>query len=269
MEPPFPLSILVVACDEERNLRRCLASVAGLAGEVVVVDSGSKDATVEVAESAGARVYFNEWTGFRDQKNFALSKCSEPWVLVLDADERVSPVLRDSIEGFFRDGCGRCEGASFARKVWFMGRWIRHGDWYPDVKVRLGLREKSRFSGDAGHDRMEVAGSVTRLAGDLEHFSFPSMNRYVEKINGFSDAFLERELARGRHWSLARNLSRPAWRFFRGYVIRRGFLDGFPGIWIAVAVAFQAFVRHSRLYKEERNEEARSVSGRTGETKEP
>jgi glycosyltransferase involved in cell wall biosynthesis len=245
-----PLSVSIVTCNEERNLPRCLASVAGLAAEIIVMDSGSTDTTRHVAASAGARVIHQDWLGYRDQKNAALSHCTQAWVLALDADEELSPGLRAEIEGFFQTGeTERYHGASFPRKVWFLGRWITHGDWYPDRKLRLVRRDGARWMGSPEHDFLEVPGPVKKLACDLHHFSFPDTATYLRKITVFADEYLKRELAAGRRWSLAGNVTRPLWRFFRGYVLRRGFLDGFPGLWIATGIAFQTFVRHSRTYE--------------------
>ncbi|MGI9239868.1 MAG: glycosyltransferase family 2 protein, partial [Verrucomicrobiales bacterium] len=142
-------------------------------------------------------------------------------------------------------------GASFPRLSHFLGRWIRHGDWYPDRKLRLFRRESGRFVGEPGHDEVEVEGAVVRLSADQLHYSYPNANSFLDKLNGFSDAFLAKELAAGKSWSLFRAIFRPWWRFFRGYVLRRGFLDGFPGYWIAKATAFSTFIRHSRLYEYE------------------
>ena len=250
---PLPLSISIISLNEESNLARCLASVAGLASEIVMVDSGSKDRTLEIAQQHGARVTHQDWLGHRDQKNVALKLCTQPWVLALDCDEELSPELRASVEEFFRDGSAETyDGAECSRMVWFLGRWITHGDWYPDRKLRLFKREKARWSGSPEHDFIELSGPVLRLRGDLHHYSFHTMSRYVEKINGFSDVFLQRQKDANIPWSLFANVARPLWRFFRAYVLRLGFLDGFPGLWIAVATAFFAFVRYSRKYEDER-----------------
>jgi glycosyltransferase involved in cell wall biosynthesis len=249
---PLPLSVPIVTRNEEANLPRCLASVAGLAAEIIVLDSGSTDRTEAVALAGGARFQHQDWLGFRDQKNAALALCTQPWVLALDADEELSPELRAEIEAFFAEGADRrFDGASFPRKVWFLGRWITHGDWYPDRKLRLVRRDKARWAGSPEHDYLEINGPEKRLAADLHHYSFPDINSFIRKIAVFGDEFLKRELAAGRRWSLLRTVLRPAWRFFRGYVLRGGFLDGFPGLWIAVGVAFQTFVRHSRTYERE------------------
>ncbi|MGK0190615.1 MAG: glycosyltransferase involved in cell wall biosynthesis [Verrucomicrobiales bacterium] len=257
MTAAYPLSIPVITCNEEENLKRCLASVASLDAEIIVVDSGSTDGTRSVADSFGARWSTQEWLGFRDQKNVALGLCTQPWVLALDADEEVSPELMRSIIKFFEDGnAERYVGGYCARKVWFLGRWITHGDWYPDHKLRLFRRDAGTWGGSPEHDKIELNGARLKLAGDLHHYSFPSINRYIEKINVFSDVYLERQLATGKNWSLAHNLFRPFWRFIRCYFIRRGFLDGFPGLWIAMGIAFQAFVRHSRTYEVEHQQKS-------------
>ena len=248
---PLPLSVFVVTKNEEANLRRCLNSAHGLAEELVVVDSGSTDGTETVAKEFNARWFFQEWLGFRDQKKVALGHCTRPWVLLLDADEEISEELRASILDFFQGEHEAFDGAEFARRTWFLGRWILHGDWYPDRKLRLFRRDRVTLGGHPAHEVAEVPGAVKRLQGDLNHYSFPSMNIYVEKINVFSDAFLEKELENGKRWSLIRNVTRPGWRFFRAYFVRLGFLDGFPGFWIAVATAFMSFVRYSRTYEYE------------------
>lgn len=227
----------------------------GLGEEIIVVDSGSKDRTLEIAGEAGARVVHQDWLGHRDQKNVALDLCTKPWVLALDCDEELSPELRQSIENFFANGdAERFDGAEFNRKVWFMGRWITHGDWYPDRKLRVFRREKAKWGGSPEHDYIVLDGRTVKLAGDLHHFSFPSINRYIEKINVFADVFLERQKQAGKRWSAATNILRPWWRFFRSYFLRRGFMDGFPGFWIAVSISYSTFIRYSRKYEDEKKE---------------
>ena len=246
---PLPLSIAIISYNEEQNLQRCLNSVADLAQEIVVVDSGSIDKTLQVAESFGAIIKQQSWLGYRDQKNMALDLCSQPWILALDCDEELSAELKQSLVAFFEKGDShRFEGACFHRRTLFLGRWIRHGDWYPDTQLRLFRREKGRWSQPI-HEAILLQGKKMLLAGDLLHYSFPSMNAYISKINPFADEFVKKQLQAGKSWSLAATIMRPLWRFFRGYVLRRGFLDGFPGLWIAVATAFSAFVRYSRLYE--------------------
>jgi glycosyltransferase involved in cell wall biosynthesis len=247
---PLPLSISLVTYNEEARLPRCLASVAGLGHELVVIDSGSTDGTRALVEAAGGKIIHQDWLGYRDQKNVALSHCEQPWVLAIDADEELSPELRAEIEAFFAQGEDeRYVVASCPRKVWFLGRWITHGDWYPDRKVRLFRREGARWGGSPEHDFIQISGAEKKFRGDLHHYSFPDINTYVRKISVFGDEYLKRQLAAGERWSLVSAVFRPLWRFFRSYVLKGGFLDGFPGFWIAVGLFFQTFVRHTRLYE--------------------
>ncbi len=245
----LPLSIAIISYNEEGNLARCLKSISDLASEIVVVDSGSQDATLSIASSFQAHIVHQEWLGYGAQKNCALDHCAQPWILALDCDEEVSPELKESLLAFFQKGdATRFAGASFARKTWFLDRWITHGDWYPDQQLRLFCRDQGRWVNEI-HEHIALEGPVTKLSGDLLHYSFPSMNAYIDKINPFTNAFLKKQLAQKKRWSLAATIMRPLWRFFRAYILRRGFLDGFPGLWIAVATAFSVFVRYSRSYE--------------------
>jgi hypothetical protein len=151
-------------------------------------------------------------------------------------------------------------GARFARKVWFIDRWITHGDWYPDWSCRLFQPTRARWGGDAFvHEKIACAGPVATLNGDLHHYSFPDLSTHVAKIPLFADLFVQQQQARSTRFSLVAALFRPGWRFFRAYVLRRGFLDGYPGFYIAIATAFGAFVRYSRLYEAENRREPTST----------
>lgn len=246
--------MVIVARNEARNLPRCLASVRGWTSEMIVALNDTTDGSEAVARDAGARVQHLPWRGFRDTKNDALALAREKWVLSLDADEAVSRDLQHAIVAFFaRADRDDFAGARFPRKVWFIDRWITHGDWYPDYNVRLFQRDRAAWGGDAFvHEKIECQGPVDTLHADLYHFSFPTLSTHVAKINPFADLFVRQQQARGRGFSAGAALVRPAWRFFRAYVLRRGFLDGFPGFYIACATAFGTFVRYSRLYEEER-----------------
>lgn len=238
-----------MARNEAATLPRCLASVQGWVDEVVVALNQTTDDSEAVARTAGARVHALEWHGYRDTKNAALALAKHNWVLSLDADEEVSPALRRDLTSFFGDA-DQYSGARFPRKVWFIDRWITHGDWYPDHCLRLFRRDRARWGGDAFvHEKVECDGDVATLRGDLHHYSFPTLSSHVAKITPFADLFVRQQEAKGGRFSLAAAVFRPAWRFFRAYVLRRGFLDGFPGFYIAWATAFSTLVRYSRLYE--------------------
>ncbi len=265
--PPLPVSVVIVAKNEAHNLPRCLASVQGWTAEIVVALNDTTDASEALALAAGARVHNLPWRGYRDTKNAALDLATHPWVLSLDADEEVSAELRTSLLAFFGPspaGGGsanptaeavpatKFSAARFPRKVWFLGRWITHGDWYPDYSLRLFRRDRARWGGDAFvHEKIDCTGPVATLRGDLHHYSFPTLAAHVAKINPFADLFLRQQQARGGRFSRGAAIFRPAWRFFRAYILKRGCLDGFPGFYIAVATSFGTFVRYSRLYEAE------------------
>lgn len=254
----LPVSVVIVARNEEANLPRCLASVAGWVGEIVVVLNDTTDGSEAAARKVGAVVHHLPWKGFRDTKNAAMELAAQPWALCLDADEEVSPALRGDLLAFFAGSATRtCMGAKFPRKVWFIDRWITHGDWYPDYSLRLVRTDRARWGGDEFvHEKMDCNGPVAKLKGDLHHYSFPSLSDHVGKIVPFADLFVSQREAKGQGFSLTAAIVRPFWRFFRGYVIRRGFLDGYPGFYIAVGTAFGAFVRYSRLYEAQYQKDA-------------
>lgn len=251
---PLPISVVIVARNEAQTLPRCLASVQGWVSEIVVLLNDTTDDSEAVARRFGARVEHQPWRGFRDTKNAAVALATQPWVLALDADEEISPALRDSLAGFLRrPDHHRFAGARFPRKVWFIDRWITHGDWYPDFSLRFFQRQRARWGGDAFvHEKVDCDGPVATLAGDLHHYSFPTVASHVAKFNPFADLFVQQQQARGRQFRLGAAVFRPGWRFFRAYVLKRGFLDGFPGWYIAWATAFGALVRQTRLYEAER-----------------
>jgi glycosyltransferase involved in cell wall biosynthesis len=252
-EAILPLSVVIIARNEAHNLPRCLASVQGWVAEIVVALNATTDDSAAVAQRFGARVHDIPWRGYRDSKNAALALAAHDWVLSLDADEEVSPPLRAGIVAFFgRGDHERFTGAEFPRKVWFIDRWIEHGDWYPDHCLRLFRRDRAHWGGDEFvHEKIACDGPVAMLVGDLHHFSFPTLASHVAKINPYADLFVRQQHARGARFTLWRAIFRPAWRFVRCYILRLGFLDGYPGFYIACATAFGALVRHSRLYEEE------------------
>lgn len=256
MSTALPLSVVIVARNEAANLPRCLASVQGWTAEIIIALNDTTDDSAAIAHQYGAAVHTLTWQGYRNTKNAALALASQTWALCLDADEEISAALRASLTIFFSDGSTtRFVGARFPRKVWFIDRWITHGDWYPDLSLRLINRTKSHWGGDAFvHEKMECDGPVATLRGDLHHYSFPSLASHVAKINPFADLFVRQQQARGRKFSLGAAVTRPAWRFFRAYILKLGCLDGFPGFYIAWATAFGAFVRYSRLYESERQQ---------------
>lgn len=228
---PVPLlSACVIAHNEADRIGDCLRSLA-FCDDIVVVDSGSTDATREIAESLGARVLVRAFDGFRTQKDYAVRQARHDWVLCLDADERIGDELRTAIEAARGRGFADAAGYRFARMSWYFGRFLRHGTAYPDRVLRLFDRRRGGWRGDREiHEAVSVDGPLATLRGDLLHYPFRSLLQMLDKKQGYAAMMAEHEHARGKRASLARLLLSPGWRFFRSYVLRLGFLDGMPGL---------------------------------------
>ena len=248
----YPVCVIMIARNEADNLKKSLGSVADWVSDIVVVINDCTDNTSEMARGFGARVYEHPWQGDRGQKSLALGYAELPWVLHLDADEVVSAQLRRSIKTFLKRDDPAVAGAVFARKTWFMGRWIKHGDWYPDRVLRLFRRGCGRYVGKTLHANIEIKGRTVILREDLLHYSFPSIRHYHKKQLNYAEEFFQQQLREGKKWSGLHAVIRPLWRFFRAYFLRLGFLDGFAGFYIAFATAFFTLFRYSQLYEHER-----------------
>ena len=240
-----------MAKNEAHNLPRCLASVADWVAEIVVALNDTTDDSEAISKKFGARVHRLPWQGYRDTKNAALALAAQSWVLSLDADEAVSPELQRRLTEFFaRADYDQFAGARFPRKVWFINRWITHGDWYPDYSLRLLRRDRATWGGDPFvHEKVECLGPVATLPGDLLHYPYAMIGTHHIKTLEYARLFAEKQQAGNRPWSLWATLVRPVWRFFRGYVLRRGFLDGFPGFVAAAATAYYTFLRYACHYE--------------------
>jgi glycosyltransferase involved in cell wall biosynthesis len=240
----------MISAAEAGRIGRALESVAGWTEEIIVVlNQEVRDGTEELAGHYGAKVFREPWKGHIAQKNSAAEKASQPWILGVDADEEVSPELRREIEGLFADA-KRLEAIaafSFPRLCWYCGRWIRHGDWYPDRQTRLWRRGQARWGGVDPHDKLLASGRVEKLRGDLHHYSRASINEHLGKIVPFSDEFVRQHGASGRIPGFFEMALRPGWRFVRAYVVRLGFLDGWPGFYIAAHTSFATLVRYAKV----------------------
>jgi glycosyltransferase involved in cell wall biosynthesis len=252
MSDPLPrlaLSLVVVAHDAGKELADCLAS-GSFAAEAIVVDSGSRDDTVEIARRFGARVIVQPWLGYGPQKNFAVKQAAYDWVLCLDADERVSPALERSIRGALSEP--QHAAYAMARRNRFLGRWLAHGEGYPDWNVRLFDRRRARWSEDVVHEHVVADRSIGRLGGDLLHASAESLDRYLAKQNRYTTLQAEAMHARGERSSSFRLVVSPLARFLRFYVFRAGFLDGTAGLVHITIGAFASFSKHAKLRALER-----------------
>ena len=247
------LSIALITFNEVARLPACLASVA-FADEVVVVDNGSTDGTVELARSLGARVLQTpDWPGFGPQKNRAVDMATGEWVLSIDADEQVTPELRAQILATIaKAGSDGCVAYNICRRSSYCGQYMRHSGWYPDRVLRLFRRGHARFSDHAVHESLHADGPVGLLEGDLLHQSFADFESVLDKVNRYSSASAKALAARGKRGSLGKALAHGWWAFFRTYVLKRGFLDGQLGLALAISNAEGTYYRYLKLWLAQR-----------------
>lgn len=222
-----PVSAVLITKNAAHQLVPCLESLA-FCDEIVVVDSGSTDDTVALARRFGARVIEAEWRGFGPQKQLAVNEARHDWVLCVDADERVTPELAAQIREAL--GTGAQQAYRFARCNRFMGRYLRHGEGYPDWSLRLFHRRHARWSDDAVHEKVLTDGAVGELRGDLMHDTAETIDAYLAKQNRYTSLAAAEALARGKRVGVAKLLLSPLFRFIKFYLLRRGFLDGLPGL---------------------------------------
>ncbi|CAM5194781.1 Glycosyltransferase involved in cell wall biosynthesis OS=Castellaniella defragrans OX=75697 GN=HNR28_003126 PE=3 SV=1 [Castellaniella defragrans] len=240
------LSVIVITCNEAAHIGACLDSVA-FADEIVVLDSGSTDATCAIARAQGARVEVTaDWPGFGPQKNRALDLATGDWVLSLDADERVPPELAQEIQRVLAQPSA--DGYRIARLSSFCGRWMRHSGWWPDRVLRLFRRESGRFTEDAVHEHLDVDGRVGTLSGHFLHYPYASLEVFIDKINRYSTEAALKAHAQGRRTTVFGPFGHGLWTFLRHYVFRRGFLDGWQGLVLAGMAATGSFYRYAKLF---------------------
>jgi glycosyltransferase involved in cell wall biosynthesis len=235
------LSATVVCRNEADKIRRCLESVR-FCDEVVVVDSGSTDGTLEVCRELADKVVERSWPGYVGQQNFALSQARGDWVLSVDADERVTPGLASEIREVLAAGTPLA-GFRIPRRVHHLGRWINHSGWYPAYRLRLFRRTLGRWDGIDPHQYAVVDGVVGRLRGDIVHYTYDDLDDHVRTLNRFSSLLAKEHHARNRRFSWASLLVRPPLEFLKKYVLRRGFLDGAAGFHIAAVSSFYVYLK--------------------------
>ncbi|MFP6580175.1 MAG: glycosyltransferase family 2 protein [Myxococcota bacterium] len=250
------ISACVIARDEEVQLQRCLEALKSLDETVVLLDARAPESMDVLAESLGARVSRREYDGDIEQKCACVARAENDWVFLVDPDESVPEALlrevRRAVETADHDHRSETSGFEVNRRTHHLGRWIRFGDFYPDWKLRLFRRSRARFVGRNPHGRVEIAGRVARLEEELLHYSYRDLADQVDRIQFFSRVAAEALHAEGRRARVRDWLLRPPARFLRAYVLKQGFRDGVPGFFIAVATAFNVFLKYAKLWELER-----------------
>ncbi len=246
----LPVSVCIISGAEARRIGRTLSSVSSWAAEVnVVLNEEVNDGTEEICRQHGAQVFREPWRGYVAQVNSAAAKATQAWILGVDADEVVTPALRAEIEAAVAAESLRSRHVAYSmpRMSYYAGAWIRHGDWYPDRKIRLWKRGHGVWEGEEPHYHVEISGSVGQLRSDLQHFSYDDLRHHVAKLQTYSDLFARDAARSGRRTSALDLCLRPPWRFLRGYFFRLGFLDGWQGFVIAWMSAALTFLKYAKL----------------------
>ena len=242
------ISACVICYNEEQKIARCLRSLTWC-DEIVVLDSYSTDRTVEICRKFTDRVHQHEWLGYVGQRNLVRDLSSNAWVLFLDSDEEVSAALRGEILGELDRGASDYVGYEFPRQVHYLGKWIRHGEWYPDVKLRLFKKAYGRTEGMEPHDKVAVNGRVKRLRNPLWHYTYDSVSDHMDTLNRFSSITARQRFVQGERLRWTDLMFRPGLRFLKGYFIKRGFMDGAHGLIVAVLSAYGSFAKYAKIWE--------------------
>ncbi|MCC6600288.1 MAG: glycosyltransferase family 2 protein [Crocinitomicaceae bacterium] len=249
------LSVAIITFNEERNIRRCLESLSGVADEIVVVDSFSTDATEAICKEFGTRFIKHPFEGHIEQKNFALQQCTNNYVLSLDADEAIDSKLQNAIVEVKKSG--EADGYKMNRLTNYCGHWVRHCGWYPDTKVRLVNKNKASWQGINPHDRLDLhnASPATHLEGDILHYSYYTREDHLKQIEFFSSIASKELFKKRKNISQAMIIIKIIAQFVKSYIIKAGFLDGGTGFTISCLSAYATYKKYSklkRLYAQER-----------------
>lgn len=244
------VSLVIITLNEEKNISRCIESVPW-ADDVVVLDSNSQDGTQKIAQNLGARVFNEEFRGYRAQKERATELAKTDWVLSLDADEALSPELSQEILGILDNGEPDVDGFEIPRLSFHMGRWIRHGGWFPDAQIRLFHRKKSKWIGGHVHERV-AAVKTARLKNPIFHWVFRDLSHQINTNNVYSTKGALDLKERGKRFSLLSLIFKPISKFVETYIVKLGFLDGLPGFVISVGAAYSVFLKFAKLWELEK-----------------
>ncbi len=238
------ITATIITLNEERRISRAIESLR-CCDEIIVLDSGSVDRTVELASKLGAKVLDGQWRGYAGQKNYAAERASHDWILSLDADEALSEALEGEIWNVKKKG-PQCDAYTMPRLAQYLGKWILHSGWYPDRKVRLYDRRKARWTGDFVHESVQVNGRVGHLEANLLHFTCESLSEHLKTMDRYTTLAAQELVAAERKIGWPHLIFDPAWTFVRTYFLQRGFLDGIEGLTIAYMAALYTFLKYAK-----------------------
>ncbi|MBU1937880.1 glycosyltransferase family 2 protein [bacterium] len=241
----LPITLVVVTLNEEANLRRCLQS-ADFCEHIIIVDSGSTDRTLDIAKELGAEILARNWTGFADQKNFGVNDAQTDWVLCLDADEEISPELYANILAL-KNKLNDFDGFELNRHAFYLDRFINHSGWYPEWRLFLYRKSHGTWGGLEPHVEVQFRGRKSRIAGDLYHYTYRDIQHHVQKSLGYARTAADAMNLNNRRATFFDLRLRAPWAFFRSFILKRGFFDGFAGLVIAWVTAYYTFLKYAYL----------------------
>ena len=248
------LSVVIIARNAEKTIAKCLQSISAIASEIIVVINDCVDDTKSIAESYGARVIEHQWSGFKDQKNFALSLARYEWILSLDSDESLNNTAKSSIKSVLDASKNEFVAAKFARKTLFLNKWVAYGDWYPDYNLRFFKNGSGKFVGGNVHEKLEVSGDVKILPGNILHYTCDSLEDFTKKNIHYAELAAEdmfKKFSGKFSGKLRANIFgiifRSCWKFVRSYFLKFGILDGVVGYYIAKNESFLTFYKYFRF----------------------
>ena len=258
MSQKYSISACIITLNEESRIRDCLESVKWV-DEIIVVDSFSTDKTIDICREYTDKVYQRAWTGNIDQKNYTIGLAKCDWILSLDADERLSPGLIEEIQEAVCNP-GNAAGFFFPRRSFYLGRWIYHGDWYPDYQLRLFKRDCGQWQGTNPHGRVIIDGKTKYMKHDIYHFNYKNFSHQLKTIDNYSNIFANVMIEKNKGFSLFQLFFRPLYKFIKVYFIKMGFLDGLPGFILAVSNAFYIFVKYVKLWEKTHRNDTKHVN---------
>jgi glycosyltransferase involved in cell wall biosynthesis len=247
MTRKIPVSVYVLTTNNRRTIERCLKSLSW-AEELVIVDSFSQDGTYEICKQYTGKLFQKKWMGHRDQYQYAADLTTQDWIMFVDADEEISPELAEEIRTELSGKGKEPDGFFVYRRTYYLGRWIRYGGWYPDGEIRLYRREKGRWEGGL-HAKLAVAGEIGILKNQYLHYTYRDISDQIQTIDRYSKTATKDMADRSKPFRLVHLLFSPPFRFFKDYFLKLGFLDGIPGLIIAVSTAYYAFIKHAKLWE--------------------
>lgn len=245
------VSVCIITFNEEDRIRDCLESVIW-ADEIIVVDSYSVDRTVEICKEYTDKVFLHKWSGFVEQKNYAIDKAKNNWVLCVDADERVPDELADEINEELGVQDIKYNGFFLRRHSYYLGRLLNYGGWYPDYKLRLFRKDKGRCKGINPHDKVEVQGTKKYIKKEIIHYPYRSIADQLKTIDNYSTLFADEMIRSGKKFNMLQMFIRPPTRFLETYIWKKGFLDGLPGLINILIASFYVFLKYLKWYERKR-----------------